>query len=64
MHNFPKKGKCGGGHFNKRFVRGMSAHLKMTLDKILRNSVFSEILSEFTTRYKGINSKDIDDFIS
>ena len=51
MHNFPKKGKCGGSDFNKRLVRGMSAHLKGTLHQILRNPVFKEVLSEFTARY-------------
>ena len=42
MHNFPKKGKCGGSDFNKRFVNGMFAHLQGTYDTILRNPVYLE----------------------
>jgi len=41
----------GLSYFNKRLVRGMAAHLKGTLDQILINPVFKEVLSEFTARY-------------
>ena len=60
MHNFPKKGKCGGSDFNKRLVNGMFAHLQGTYDTILRNPVYSEL----TTHCNSKNSEDVVDFLS